>query len=97
MPKTPSLYLSPGGLTGVGIRYSILASHSPITVIPIVAKRREESKVSVPIPSECDETVFAIDQISWIPAYAGMTGGGAVSGTGNHKGCPYDGLAGGIF
>ena len=30
--------------------------------------------------------------------YAGMTGGGgAVSGTGNHKGCPYDGLAGGYF
>ncbi len=31
---------------------------------------------------------------AWIPAYAGMTGGGAVTGTGNHKGCPYDGLAG---
>ena len=29
---------------------------------------------------------------------AGMTGGGdAVSGTGNHKGCPYDGLAGVYF
>ena len=34
----------------------------------------------------------------WIPASAGMTGGGgAVSETGNHKGCPYDGLAGGYF
>ena len=29
--------------------------------------------------------------------YAGMTGGGAASRTGNHKGCPYDGLAGGYF
>ena len=26
-----------------------------------------------------------------------MTGGGVVSGTGNHKGCPYDGLAGVYF
>ena len=33
----------------------------------------------------------------WIPASAGMTGGGAVSGTGNHKGCPYDGWPGFIF
>ena len=33
----------------------------------------------------------------WIPASAGMTGGVVVSGTGNHKGCPYDGLLGSIF
>ena len=34
---------------------------------------------------------------AWIPAYVEMTGGDAVSGTGNHKGCPYDGLAEGYF
>ena len=69
----------------------VLISNVKVRTSQVVSNLKRSSSVIArayeQIPIEYDKAVFPTDQTSWIPAYAGMTGGGgAVPGTGNHKG-----------